>query len=254
MKFIEQNWLAILAASAWLPYLWERCMQWYRKPQIRVITHREAEIGFTTYGPIFNLRLAFSVKHKDIVVSDLKIRIRHQSGEEKVFEWQGITQQLGKMTAPDFSTLPFEKEQSVLAMKLNLREIEERFIRCQEAVFIERNREHTRKAVEKLVYLKEHQIFDIDNFMREKEMTDLISQTKQAFTWQPGKYNLSIDIQSPDKFDIVDNKREFELTQLNIEELSKNKDSVEQAYRSLILGTQEGDEAVNWQWQYPMFV
>ena len=90
MKLID--WIAVLGALAWTPHLIGMFKQWIIKSKIRVITHRNAEIGFTTFGPIFNIRLAFAVEHRDIVVSDLKIRLKHESGEEKVFEWQGITQ------------------------------------------------------------------------------------------------------------------------------------------------------------------
>lgn len=252
MKLID--WVAILGALAWMPHLISQFKQWFSRSKIRVITHRFAEIGFTTHGPIFNIRIAFSVEHKDIVVSDLKIRLKHESGEEKIFEWQGITQQVGKLTAPDSSVMPFEKEQSVLAIKLNEKEIEERFIKCQEASFIASKQEYESKAIKKIAYLKSEDKYDPKDFLREQEMTELYSFNKHAFPWKQGRYAVTIELKSPEKFQIVDNQREFLLSHLDIEELAKNKNMIEQDYRRMLLGSQEEDEEVVWQWRAPSLI
>jgi hypothetical protein len=72
-----------------------------------------------------------------------------------LFEWQGIRQQLLKMTAPDGSVMPYEKEHSVLAIKLNQKEIEERHIQCQETAFINGKFEYENKAIKRMIYLKD---------------------------------------------------------------------------------------------------
>ena len=207
MKLID--WIAILGALAWTPHLVGIVKNWLTKSKVRIITQREVEIGFATYGPIFNLRLAFSVENKDIVISDLKIRVTHESGEERIFEWQGITQHMGKMTLPDASAMPFEKEQSVLAIKLN------------------------------------------ETFLREPVMTELYNFNKHSFSWKGGNYKISIEMQSPEKFDLVDNIREFNLTPLDIEKMEKNKELLELDYKRKLTG---GDEKVDWQWCRPVLV
>jgi len=252
MKLID--WIAILGALAWTPHIIGIIKQWMTKSKIQVITHRNSEIGFTTYGPIFNIRLAFAVEHKDIVISDLKIKVKHESGEERIFEWQGITQQIGKMTTPDASVMPFEKEQSVLAIKLTKKDIEERHIRCQETSFISTKQEYEIKALKKLTYLKDEGKYDADTFLREPEMKELYSFNKQAFPWKQGKYTVTIEIQSPEKFEIVDNVREFSLTPLDIEGLSKNKDFIEPEYRRMLSGSIGKNEHIVWQWRYPALI
>ena len=249
MKFID--WLAILGALAWAPHLIGIVKDWLTKSKVRVITQRQVEIGFTTFGPIFNLRLAFSVENKDIVISDLKIRLTHESGEEKVFEWQGITQHLGKMTLPGSQAMPFEKEQSVLAIKLNQKDIEERFVRFQNQEFLSTQLEFGSKAAIKMSYLQAENKYDAESFLREQVMTDLYSFNKHAFSWKPGKYKVSIEMKSPEEFDLVDNIREFNLYPLDIEKLEKNKDFLEQDYRRISLN--EEDKVV-WQWCNPSLV
>ncbi len=252
MKLID--WIAILGALAWAPYLIGVIKQWFSIAKIRVITQRRAEIGFSTLGPIFNIRLAFSVENRDIVVSDMKVRLRHESGEEKVFEWQGITQHMGKMQIPDAGIMPFDKEQSVLAVKLNQKEIEERFIRCQDASFIATKQIYEEKAVKKIAYLKAEGKYDRETFLREQEMTELYSFNKHAFPWKEGKYIVSIVIQSPEKFQIVDNKSEFLLSHMDIEQLSENKNIIEESYRQELSGKKEGDDDLVWQWRNPTLV
>ena len=242
------DWLAILGALAWTPHLLNLLRDWLTKSKVRVITQREVELGFTTYGPIFNIRLAFSVENKDIVISDLKIRLTHESGEERVFEWQGITQHMGKMTLPDSSAMPFEKEQSVLAIKLNQKDIEERFVKFQDPAYLATQREYASKAAKKMAYLKAEEKYKPEAFLRESEMTDLYSFNKHAFSWKSGKYTASIEMQSPEQFDLVDNVRVFDLTPLDIEKMEKNKDLLELDYKRIIAG---GEEKITWQWCNP---
>jgi hypothetical protein len=246
MKLID--WVAILGALAWSPHLVQAIRHWLTKSKVRVITQRQLELGFTTYGSILNLRLAFSVENKDLVISDLKIRLTHESGEERLFEWQGITQHMGKMTLPDASAMPFEKEQSVLAIKLNETNIEERFVRFQDPAYLSTQKVHIDRALKKMAYLKEESKYNAESFLREPEMTELYSFNKHAFAWKPGKYSMSIEMQSPEQFNLTDNIREFTLSPLDIERMEKNKDLLEADYRRITTGS---EEKIAWQWCNP---
>jgi len=245
------DWLAVFGAFAWTPHLIGLLRYWFVKSKVRIITQREVEIGFTTYGPILNLRLAFSVENKSIVISDLKIRLTHESGEERIFEWQGITQHMGKMTLPDAQAMPFEKEQSVLAIKLNQTEIEERFVKFQEPTYLAAQRKYIAGAVKKMSYLKSEGKYDAELFLRESEMTELYSFNKHAFPWKSGIYKVAIEMQSPESYNLVDNIREFILTPLDIEKLEKNKNFLEQDYKRMLFGN---DEKIVWQWCNPDLV
>ena len=99
--------------------------------------------------------------------------------------------------------------------------------------------------------MKAENKYDDETFLREPEMKDLYSFNKQAFSWKPGRYKVSIEMQSPEKFDLVDNIKEFNLSPLDIEKLDKNKDFLEQDYRRIMMG--EEDKVV-WQWCNPVLV
>jgi len=245
------DWIAVLGALAWTPHLFVLIRNKLTKPRVRVLTDRTVEIGFTTYGPIANLRLAFAVENKDIVVSDLKLKIRHENGDAKVFAWKGITQQVGKMTMPDRNVMPFEKEQSVLAIKLSQRDIEERFIRFQESSYTDKQAEYVNCATKKMSYLKSEGKYEVYSFLREQEMVDLYDFNKHAFSWRPGKYTMTIEISSPVKFDILDEKREFSLSPLDVERLASNKDSLEEDYKRIVIGEISEDKKIIWNWVNP---
>ena len=82
-------------------------------------------------------------------------------------------------------------------------------------------------------------------------MTELYSFNKHAFPWKQGKYRVSVEIKSPEEFEIVDNEMEFLLNPIDVEELSKNKDLIEGEYRRMLIGTEEDEKDVVWQWRYP---
>ena len=249
MKIID--WVAILGALAWTPYVFAAIRKAITKPEVSVIINRFGEIGFNTLGPIFNLRLAFSVKNHDIVVSGLKVRLVHEGGEEKLFEWQGIRQQLLKMTTPDGSVMPYEKEQSVLAIKLNQKEIEERHIQCQETAYINGKFEYESKALKRLVYLKDKENFDQDEFVKSQEMSDLFNYIKHSFPWKSGRYEAIIEIESPEKFVLIDNRYEFVLTPVDIEELDKNRLQINKEFQKPDETNPEKNKPV-WNWRNPV--
>ncbi|MEW8501456.1 MAG: hypothetical protein AB2597_01980 [Candidatus Thiodiazotropha sp.] len=250
MKLID--WVAILGALAWTPHLISMIRNWLSKPEIRVITPRSVSLGFTTLGSIFNLHLAFAVKNKDIVISSIKLKLKHETGGEKNFEWQGIQQQVMKMKIPDGSVLPYEKEQSVLAMKLNQKDIVERFIQFQEKFFIEEKYARENKALKNIAYLKSQEKYDPMEFMSSQDMQELVKYIQQSFYWQVGTYEVTIQVESPEPFVIKGNKYLFSLTPLDIEALENNKDFIENDYKNILVPQSDEEfKKVEWKWRNP---
>ena len=249
MKIID--WVAILGAMAWLPHLILFLKSYLTKPEVRIITQKSTEIGFTTLGPIFNMRIAFSVKNHDLVISNLKAKITHDNGEVKLFEWQGIKQQVLKMNTSEGS-IPYEKENSVLAIKLNQKDVEERIIQLRVNNYLEAKKKIEDIAIKKLSFTKEQDNYDPIDFLKTQEAKDLYSYIKQAFSWKTGTYKVKYEIESPDKFNLVGNNYEFSLTPLDIEDLEKNREIIEQEYiNSFVSEKHEKHKEVSWKWVYP---
>ena len=246
--------LAILGALAWLPFLIKVIRDILIIPEVRIITQRSAEIGFTTFGPIFNTRIAFAVSHKDLVISSIKIKLKHESGEIKIFSWQGIIQRLGEMRVYEGSSIPWEKEQSVLAIKLNQKEVEERLIRFQEDDYHAKKDEYDIKSMKKLAYLQEKGGDYNEEFLKSEEIKDLILFIKQWFNWKQGEYEIIFDVESPDNFKLKDNVYKFLLTPMDIEALEKNKGLIELAYEDFVNFDLPGynQNKPLWNWRNPI--
>ncbi len=245
---------AILGVFAWLPHLIKLIKAVFTRPEIRIITHRISEIGYTTFGPIINQRIAFSVRHRDIVISSIKIRLKHESGEEKILSWQGITQKLGQLTASEGGSVSWDKELSALAIRLTEKEIEERVIRFQEEAYYIKKENYESEIAKKWNYLKKTGRYDADKFLESEEMGTLYLFIKQWFSWKQGKYTLTFEIDSPEKFKLKDNSYEFTLNPLNIEQLESNIDFIQLSFEDLLKFFTEGYKPHNpkWNWAYPI--
>ncbi len=242
-----------MGGSIWLPHLIKLIRDVFRRPEIRIIAHQIPQIGYTSFGPIINEAIAFSVRHRDIVISSIKIRLKHESGEEKILSWQGITQRLGQLTAPEGGSIAWDKELSALAIKITEKEVEEKFIRFQEEAYYTKREQYDSEIAKKLSYLSEKGKYDADEFLESEEMTRLYSFIKQWFNWKQGKYTLTFEIDSPEKFRLKDNLYKFTLNPLNIEQLESNKDLIQLSYEDLLKSSIEGYKPhnINWNWVNP---
>jgi hypothetical protein len=244
---------AIVGALAWLPPIFIAIRGWMTKPQIRVITQPAPEIGFTSLGAILNLRVALTVTHKDIVITGIRLQVTHESGEQMFLSWRGIVQRMGTMNYPQVGAVPFEKELNVLAMKVSLKDVEERFIRFQNIDFLQQKSELEAKTLKTMAYLRQNESFDGATFLKSQEMSDLYSYIKQSFTWKPGGYRLRVLLESPDAFAVLDDEYAFTLSPLQVQNLANNLRHIEQYYANEVLPTKAGEEPtpIVWGWVYP---
>src|SRR4051812_38525799 len=84
--------LAYIGALAWIPQIIQWAIIFFTKPLIRIIPDRTAQIGYTLYGPIFNLRVSIGVTRKDTVVYFIGVQLKHNDGSSYNFEWVGMNE------------------------------------------------------------------------------------------------------------------------------------------------------------------
>jgi len=247
------DWVAVVGALAWTPPVFKYVKDVMTKPEVRIIAQPSTEIGFTTVGSIFNLRIALTVKNHDVVLTGIRLQIRHESGEIRIFQWQAVVQKMGQMNYPQVGAVPFEKESGVLAIKILEKDIEERFIRFQEVSFINSKFEIEQKALKKLAYLKQKGEVGYANFLNGEEMSELYSFIKQSNVWKQGRYTVTFELSSPEQFKVVNNVYEFNLSPVDIEALEDNKKLIEAAYHNDYIPAAEGETRpeLPWKWRYP---
>ncbi len=244
---------SVVGALAWIPPIFVAVRAWITRPEIRVITQPAPEVGFTTLGPILNLRIALTVTHKDIVITGIRLHVTHESGEESTFSWRGIVQRMGTMNYPQVGAVPFEKESNVLAMKVSQKDVEERFIRFQNLEYLEQKAVFDGTSLKKLAYLRKSEPFDPSSFLKSQEMTDLYSFIRQSFSWKPGGYRIKVLLDSPDAFTVLDDEYAFTLSPLQVQDLSDNLNHIEQYFAYEVLPLKDGEQRapIIWNWTYP---
>ena len=247
------DFAAVIGALAWIPPIFASLRAWLTKPKVRVITQPVPEVGYTALGPIINFRVAFTATHKDIVITGIRLRATHDSGQQVLFSWRGIVQRMGTMTFPEVGALPFEKESDVLALKVALKDVEERFIRFQNQDFLQKKAALEASSIKKLNFLRQNEGFDEQVFLRSQEMSEIYSHFRQSFSWKPGTYRLTVLIESPDAFDVVDDEYTFSLSPIQITDLNSNLHHIEKYYSNEIVPLKEGEQIkqIVWKWSYP---
>lgn len=244
---------ALVGALAWLPPIVGAFRSWLKRPKLRVFTQPAPEIGFTTKGPILNMRLAFAVTNSDLVISGVRLQVTHESGEQIALAWQGIVQHMGSISYPQVGAAPFERESGVLALKVAQSSVEERFIRFQNPEFATKLAEHDAVAIRRLVHLRKTNTLDKD-FLRGQEMSDVYSLIRHEFPWKPGYYRVSIKIESPESFEVTNTEYEFSLSPLFVQRLHENLAQVEVYYAAEVFPEdEEGNKTpvARWDWVYP---
>jgi len=246
------DFAAILGALAWIPPIAVGLYRILTRPLVEIITQQSIEVGFTNFGPIINVRLAFSAYRREITVADVQIELRHEAGDKRVLTWHGIVQPLSRLSTPA-GTAYSEKEQSVLAIKLNTRDIDERMIRFQDPVFHKGKKELIEKILKKITFLKETGNLSIETIAKSQEELDLISFNKQFFNWKSGTYHFQFALKSANGFVLKNFSYEFQLSSTDIELLESNKTLLEEAYKDeLLQGTPNYSSPIlPWRWRYP---
>jgi hypothetical protein len=244
---------AVVGALAWLPPMFVVFRNWVTKPQIRIFTQPSPEIGFTSFGPILNLRVALTVTHKDIVITGIRLKVTHESNEQIFFSWRGVVQRMGTINYPQLGAVPFEKELNVLAMKVSLKDVEERSIRFQNVDFLQEKSELEAVTLKTMAHLRKTDSFDERGFLKSQEMADLFSFIRQSFSWKPGGYRLQVLIESPDSFSVLDDEYTFNLSPLQVQNLSDNLQYIERYYVDEVMPQEEGKQIspIPWRWVYP---
>ena len=72
---------AYIGAAAWLPQIVSWVHRWFVTPKITIIPDRYADVGFTSYGPIFNVRMAFASDRKDAIIDGFELVVQHTDGD-----------------------------------------------------------------------------------------------------------------------------------------------------------------------------
>jgi hypothetical protein len=240
------NLLAVLGALAWLPHLISLVSNLLTKPNLSIISHPELELGYTTFGPILNMQLAFSAENKEVLIQRIEIILKHDSNETHLLSWDWFEEQLLQMDTPDQGPMPFKKNQRAIAIKILKESLVEKKIGFQEKKFKERHYEllnATKENYNNIIQSNQ----DITTLKVTKPYNDLHDFFKNSFIWKVGKYSVNMKVFIAKKDKPFEHNINFQLTNLDIKTLEANikncQDFIENSY---IFG--KLDFSPQWRW------
>ena len=224
------DWVAVIGAFAWAPQIISWIYQFFTKPKITLYLHNVAEIGYSSFGPIFNVNLALVSEKRGATLNNFSVNIRHENGAEYTFDWDGLSEDLSEIR--DQSGLPtsIKKVYLPLVVRVIQSGVAQVFVRFQHQSFKSKFREAIKEEVEKYQTLKNAGKLsteqNIEALTSEQEFSTIVKLINSEFIWVAGKYTIAFDFQSPNKFVYRRSKYTFNLTQDDIDELRKNIDNI----------------------------
>lgn len=94
------NWIAVIGAAAWTPQIVTWIYRICTKPKVTLYVNRICQIGYTGFGPIFNIDLALMSERKAITLNNLSVNIKHENGASYIFDWDGLSESLSEIQSP----------------------------------------------------------------------------------------------------------------------------------------------------------
>ena len=215
--------IAIIGALAWLQ---QPIIGWlkkkYSKPKLTTFIHEDLEIGYTTFGPILNLNIAFSIENKDSLINYIDLRLVHASSNATFqLKWVWFEEKFMEIEVPEQLNIPYKRNQIAIVLKLNTENVIEKKIGFQSSDFKIKTSDLQKACNQEQLLLSNSQKSpsEIESKKCYNDYNDLF---KSDFTWKEGKYNISI------KTKLVDLKEEqevnfsFNLNSLDIKKLEQN--------------------------------
>jgi hypothetical protein len=242
---------AYIGAAAWLPQI----LVWiYRAtvyPRLRVVPDQRAEVGFTNFGPIFNVRMAFFVENRDLIIDGIDLIFRHEGGEERIFRWAGLGETFSEITDAAGNKQIVSKDQTPIAIKVATQSLLEKFVRFQEPRFHAADGLTTKALVSHFNFLKQKSpdAF-VQPVLESKEYFSVVEQRKKWFCWKPGRYELTLKPSSPQKFKLVGSTFAFELQEVDVDLLRRNVPLVDTEIKNIIMSNvpDTKPDQLTWQW------
>jgi hypothetical protein len=254
MDYSPEQIAAFVGAAAWLPQLASWAYKFYHKPQVVIIPDIRAELGYTTLGPIFNIRLAISADTKDVLLDTFRVEVKHESGEIKEFFWQGTKETLNQVRDPTGVLQTVEKDETGIAIKVRPDALADKFFRFQLPEFSSATSQLVTDVQGHHSYLLTRSKDICGDLMNSDKMHSLLNAYRSNFSWRPGKYVITFHCKAiHDSISQLPAKFTFELSPQDVENLRKNYEIFEPYVEWITFKGTEGSITTEptFEWIYP---
>lgn len=240
-----------VGAAAWAPQIAQWIWARFVPPKVSILAEKRAQLGFTTYGCIFNVRLAMSTDRKDTILDSIDVTLRHEQGDAHRFTWVSHRETFSEITDNQGNRQLVERDQPAIALKLSTQLLTEKFVLFQEPTFHDRHNPAVGNASAHLNHLRRADARNGANaFFDSKEFAALLDFYRSALWWRAGKYVATFAVRSPKAVKLERAAYSFSLTQLDVDGLRGNLALISDDYHNRVLGGTEGYQAaaINWSW------
>lgn len=245
---------AYIGAAAWLPQIAGWVYRRAVSPLVRVIPERQVQLGFTTYGPIFNVRMALSADVQDAVIEHIEVTLSHEQGESHTLAWAGLRETFSEITDSAGNKQLVEKDQPAIAIKISTQLLLEKFVRFQDVGYHDRHRAKVEAAAAHQNYLRSSCSDTSEagrTLLASREFHTLTEFYKDEFWWKAGPYRVTFAIKSSNRAKLKPAVYEFSLAAHDVDALRNNQNVIRSDYSNLVLAGTEGYESlpVVWNWR-----
>lgn len=242
---------AWVGAAAWLPQISTWVYGSFVKPLVTIVPATEAEIGFTRFGPLFNVRMAFAADRKDAIVDGMEAVLRHSDGETHTFRWAGLAETFSEISDDAGNRSVVRRDDSPVALKIGTQSLIEKLVRFQEPRYHEADRQPMMNLVAHFNFMKQSGESDyVAKVLASKEVHELLDARAKTFWWKAGHYSLQFQLSSPKKISLDHDRFEFEVTSLDVDHLRQNIKNIEIDLRNTLNSnlTVPVSEPFTWSW------
>lgn len=219
---------AYIGAAAWLPQIATWLYGYFAKATIRVIPDAYAEVGFTTWGPIFNVRMAITAERRAAIIDGFELVLNHSDGETRRFRWSGLKETFSELRDDAGNALQtMTRDQTPIALKVGTESLVEKLVRFQEPRYHETDGPLFQALVAHFNFLKRSGDPEyVTKVLASKEVYDLNEARTNGFWWRPGRYDVTIVLSSPKKVTLEKPNFHFTLTANDVDQLRQNLDAL----------------------------
>jgi len=242
---------AYIGAAAWLPQIIGWLYARFAVPTLTIVTEKFAEVGYTSLGPIFNIRLMLIANRKSLIIDNCEIELTHADGDTHTFAWSGLLDTFSEIKDGAGNKQVVSKDQSPIAIWIGSESLVEKLIRFQEQKFHDTDRRNRQELVAHFNFLQESVSENIPEAMlKSKEYFNTVDFQKKWFWWKPGKYTIRFKLSSNTLFKLNTDDLYFEYSLSDVNNLNKNLSTIEAEIKNIIHMETEGyeDIPVNWNW------
>lgn len=242
---------AYIGAAAWLPQIAAWIYRSVVRPVVTLVPEETVQIGFTSYGPIFNLQLALASSRVDAIIDGIHLLVRHADGESRSFRWYGLNETFSEvrdMTGNRQQTVG--RDQIPIALKIGTASLVEKFVRFQVPRYHEVDRQLIAALLAHFNYLKRTDPDYVQKTLQSRELAEVLQARRQAFWWKPGQYDVTVQLSSLAPVKFPKGRLQFTLTSADVERLRQNIDIVRLEIENVIKSNLPDSQAspVNWNW------